>query len=240
MRRGSPRITSGRRTLSNRVTVRQGHVSRQMDRQERDADRELSAEALREWEGHVEHVLRGLAHALNNRATAVSAVLELSNEPDHGVVSASALLTTEVQRLLELVDVVRTIGESRGEVEAFEPRDAASTARLAIGLHADLRECPVAIDVATAAPVRTHRWMFVRALIALAASAAPERAAGAITVVVTEDDGWVVVRAAGAAAPSRLSPYTAEIVRAMGGEPLPGALAFRLPTLAALRRREGR
>ena len=73
-----------------------------MNRPEQQAERSLSDEARREWEGHVASVLGGLAHALNNRAAAVSAVLELSNEPGQDVAPSIAHLSTEVQRLSDV------------------------------------------------------------------------------------------------------------------------------------------
>ncbi len=212
-----------------------------MNRPEQQAERSLSDEARREWEGHVASVLGGLAHALNNRAAAVSAVLELSNEPGQDVAPSIAHLSTEVQRLRELVDIVRTIaGEPSWKPEAFEPGDAATTAGRVSGLHTGLQDHAISFDVAAAAPIRVDRIAFVRALVALIASAAGGREGGAIAVVVAEDNGWVVIRVAGASAPTRLSPYTSEIVRALGGEPMPGALGFRLPTLASLRKQERR
>jgi len=213
---------------------------------------ELSAAALREWEGHVESALRGVAHALNNRAASVSAVVELWDEPESESGSTRRLLAAEVQRLRDLVDVVYTVGAPRGEIEAFEPADAVRTARAVIGLHADLREHRITIDVASAPPVRARQWMLVRALVALAAasvaasrrdgSGVPGTGAGAGTVAIEVDGeaGWVVIRATGPGLAPGLTPYVLETARAMGGEPLDDALGFRLPSLAELRRREGR
>lgn len=211
-------------------------------------DHELSAAALREWEGHVENVLRGVAHALNNRAASVLAVVELWNEPEPASGSTRALLEGEVQRLRDLVDVVRAVGASRGEVEAFEPADAVRAARAVIGLHADLRERSITIDGASAPPVRTRQWMFVRALVALAAvasrrggsGASGAQGAGAVTIEVRGEAGWVVIRTTGAGQTPGLTPYVLETARAMGGEPLADLAGFRLPSLAELRRREGR
>jgi hypothetical protein len=211
---------------------------------------ELSAAALREWEGHVESALRGVAHALNNRAASVSAVVELWNEPESESGSTRRLLEAEVQRLRDLVDVVYTVGAPRGEIEAFEPADAVRTARAVIGLHADLREHRITIDVASAPPVRARQWMLVRALGALAAasvaasrrygSGAPGTVAGTVAIEVDGEAGWVVIRASGPGLAPGLTPYVLETARAMGGEPLDDALGFRLPSLAELRRREGR
>jgi len=199
---------------------------------------ELSAHALREWEAHVEDVLRGVAHALNNRAASVAAVVELWTEPESATGSSRALLAAEVQRLRDLEDVVRTVGAQRGPVEAFKPADAATSARAVIGLHAGLRERSITITCEAAPPVRTAKWMFVRGLVGLAA--AGDHRGGAVSISVTPDAGWVVVRASGAGLKPGLTPYVGEIARAMGGEPLDDAPGFRVPSLAELRRREGR
>jgi hypothetical protein len=209
---------------------------------------ELSAAALREWEEHAENVLRGLTHALNNRAASVSAVVELWNEPEPASGSTRALLEAEVQRLRDLVGVVRTVGSRGAEVEAFEPADAVRAALAVIGLHADLRDRSITIDCASAPPVRTRQWMLVRAVVALAAAASRRGGSGAsgsqgtgsVVIEVRGEAGWVVIRATGAGLMPGLTPYVLETARAMGGEPLADLAGFRLPSLAELRRREGR
>jgi len=202
---------------------------------------ELSAAALREWEGHVENVLRGVAHALNNRAASVSAVVELWTESEGPTGTAHALLEAEVQRLRDLVEVVRTVGAPRGPVEAFEPATAIAAARVVIGLHADLRERSITIDDASAPPLRTQKWMLVRALVALAAGAASRGdGSGSVAIEVRGEAGWVVIRTNGVAPTPGLTSYVLEAALAMGGEPLADALGFRIPSLAELRRREGR
>lgn len=201
---------------------------------------QLSAAALSEWSQHVESVMRGIAHALNNRAAALSAVIELAREPDEDPASTSSILSSELERVLALAEVVRSVGVPRSGTEAFSPRDAATEALAVLQLHAEQRDHPIAIDAATAPPTRVPRWMFVRSLIALGAAAASS-AGAAIRITVLEDGEWLVVRVDGAsAACAELSPYAAELSRAMGGEPLEGQCGFRLPTLAALRRREAR
>ena len=199
---------------------------------------ELSADAMREWEGHVEGVLRGVAHALNNRAASVSGVVELWDDPEQQSGATRTALAAEVERLRELVGVVRAVGAPRGQVEAFEPAEAAAVASAIIGLHADLQARSITIGGASAPPVRVSKWMLVRALVALAAAAARGRESTAAAIDVRGDAGWVVVRAAGAG--PALTPYVLEMVQAMGGEPLAGGTGFRLPSLAELRRREGR
>lgn len=204
----------------------------------------LSVEALQEWEGHMDDVLRGVAHALNNRAASVSAMLELTLEGDRSDSATRALLGAEVQRLHELVDVVRAVGAPRAAPEAFDARDAAATARAVMSLHAAMRDRTVTVDAPSVLAVRTPRWMFVRALVATAAHGAGGKP-GTATIRLSEEDGWIVVRATttgfgAGTAPVQRSRYADELARAMGGEPLPDAPGFRIPTLAEVRRREGR
>jgi hypothetical protein len=205
----------------------------------------LSAAALHEWGRHVESLMRGLAHALNNRAAALSAVIELSSDTPADPTVTSSILTSELTRVRELAEVVRSLGSPRSGVEAFAPRDAATEALAVLKLHTDRGELSMSIDAASAPPTRVPRWMFVHALIALTASAADHaRRNTAVRIMVVEDGDWLVVSSQGegeSRAPcSHVSPYAAELARAMGGEALqePNQCGFRVPTLAALRRRE--
>lgn len=199
----------------------------------------LSATALEEWAHHVECVLRGVAHALNNRAAALSAVIELSRDPEDEPSVTGAILGTELERVRDLTAAVRTIGAPRAGTEAFAPRDAAMEAKAVLALHADQRDRNVLIDADAAPPIRMPRWMFVRALIVLAASAS--RGARDTKIAVVEEGEWLVTHVDSAVAPSTgITPYVEELARAMGGEPLPTRHGFRVPTLAALRQREGR
>lgn len=186
---------------------------------------------------HVESILRGLAHALNNRAAALSAVIELSRDSADDADVTNSILDTELTRVQDLVKVVRSIGAPRGVSEAVAPRDLIPEVLAALALHAEQRDRVIAIDAASAPPARLQRWMLLRALIALAATA-PATAAGGrdVRLVLHEDGDWLVVRIEGNEVPHG-SIYAAELARAMGGEPLP--TGFRIPSLAALRRREG-
>ena len=94
---------------------------------ESSAEPRLSSAALAEWNDTVENVMRGIAHALNNRAAALSAVLELSRDSSDDAMSAGLILGSELQRVQDLAKVVRTIGFPRAGMEAFSPRDAADT-----------------------------------------------------------------------------------------------------------------
>lgn len=192
----------------------------------------LSAAAQLEWDGHVEAVLRGVAHALNNRAAALSAVMQLSDDGENAS-TLRTILATELHRVTELAAAIHSIGTPRAGEEAFAPADAATEAREVLQLHADLRDVVTQFDIQDAAPVRAYRWMFIRALIVLAANAG--RVGARVELGSAGDD--FVARVTGAA--PLPSAYVREVARAMGGEALDEGRGFRLPTLAAVRRREG-
>jgi hypothetical protein len=195
----------------------------------------LSAGAAAEWTRIVEDVMRGIGHALNNRAAALSAVIELTAPPAEEPAVIREILRGEMDKVQAIVQVLRSVGGARSDAEAFTPGDVAGDARLVLEYHAEWRDRIPGIDAGGAAPIRAPRWMFTRALVALACAMLPSRTGAGAVRIATEDD-WVVVRA-DAAAPS---PLVVELAVAMGGEPLGKGVGFRLPTLAALRRREGR
>src|SRR5262245_38849161 len=199
---------------------------------------ELSAAALSEWSGYVEGVLRGIAHALNNRAASRSAVIELIRDPADSEEPAvvSSILGTELERVGSLVTAVRSISAPRGGADAFTAADAATEAVAVLNLHVEQREHHVTIDATGAPPLRVERWMYVRSLIALAANAT--RVDSATTINVTGDGDWLVTRLNKAVSPlSPVTPYVAELAHAMGGSALSRdeGYGFRVPTLAALR-----
>jgi hypothetical protein len=202
---------------------------------------DLSAAALREWQQLTEQLLRGIAHSLNNRAAAISAVLELSRDPDEDGSATTAILGSEFERVQQMVMVLRAIGTPLPRVDAFDPGDAAREARIVLGFHAEQRYRAVRFDAEGAPPTRVPRWLFVRALIALGADASRDSDGEEtpVTVIVEGDADWLVARVASRAVGAVLSCYGTELAAAMGGEPLRGALGFRVPSLAAIRRREG-
>ena len=203
-----------------------------------DQERALSAEAIVEWNGHVESVLRGIAHALNNRAAALSALVELTSEPPEEPPVIRSILGTELDRVQGLVGVLRSVATRRGAVEAFTPGDAAAEAGAVLEVLTELRDAPVRFEVQRAQPVRVSRWMFVRALIALGAGCDKAGGAHQRGITLSADDEWLEVRADGAG--KRASLLVAELTEGMGGELLADRYGFRIPTLVALRRREGR
>jgi len=138
---------------------------------------------------------------------------------------------------------VRSMLSGKGGPDAFAPADVAPEAQAILRLHADLRDRRVTIEATGAPPLRVPRWMFVRALVVLGANAA--RTVQEAKVVIAAEGDWLVTRAEGEDATAQstgITPYLIELAHAMGGEPLRAekGYGFRVPTLAALRRREGR
>ena len=194
----------------------------------------LSAGAQEEWSLHVEAILRGVAHALNNRAATLSALIQLADDAEPAP-TLRAILATELDRVTGLAAAIRSIGTPRAGEEAFAAADAVSEALQVLALHADQRDATTAIDARDAAPVRVRRWMFVRALVVLAANAG--RGSANVRIEIRSSGDELAVRVASESPAPSL--YVREIVQAMGGEMLSDGLGFRLPTLAALRQREG-
>src|SRR6185503_3794009 len=158
--------------------------------------------------------------------------------PHAGARHARSRAHAEQSRRGELASALRTLGPPRiGDVEAFAPADAAAESITVLQLHAEQRDRTVTIDASAAPPIRAHRWMFVRAIVALAVAATARAASQRpLSVSIVGEGEWVVTRVDGLAQRTEeLSPYAAEITRALGGETLTRGCGFRVPTLAALR-----
>lgn len=195
-----------------------------------------SAPALREWTHHVESVLRGIAHSMNNRAAALSAVAELSSDPGDDAEEMREILEAEMSRIQELVHAIRLVGAVRDTVEALAPADVLADVKRVLALHTDLRDREVRIHAADAPPVRVPRALLVRSLVALGATTPATADGRAVELRMRGQGDWLVIEPA--SGPST-STYAGEVAVLMGGESLPGG-GLRIPTLAALRRREGR
>ena len=194
----------------------------------------LSAAAEREWNAHVEAVLRGVVHTLNNRAAAISALIQLADDGEPAG-TLRGILATELERVTGLAAAIRTIGTPRGGEEAFAPGDAAAEAMDVLKHHAEQRELSTMIESRGAPPIRVQRALFVRALIVLAANGGRANAGARVTMESSGSD--LAVRIEGAAPAA--SPFVHEIASAMGGEALDDGRGFRVPTLASVRQREG-
>jgi hypothetical protein len=198
----------------------------------------LSAAAAAEWGALVESVLRGVAHGLNNRGAALAALIELTSEPAEQPAVLREILETEQRRVRDLVQAVRTIGAPSGDAEALMPEDVVADARAVIDQHPDLRDGALQIDVAQASPVRASRQTFARLLLALAAGLIGGTRTRPRRLSVATAGDWLIVAAD--ASGVAMSTLAAELARQVGGELLADRYGIRMPTLAALRRREGR
>lgn len=208
------------------------------DQQRTEEKPEFSAAALDEWERLIENVLRGIAHSLNNRAAALSAAVELVRDPTEDESTVTSILGTELERVTELVAILRAISVPRPS-EAFSPADAAKDVLTVLRVHAEHRDCRFSLEAGGADPIRVPRWLFVRAMVALGSSAA--RSTKDVTIKADVHDDWFVARVPATKDAAR-SVYLTEAARAMNGETFSeaDAVGFRIPTLAAIRRREGR
>lgn len=198
---------------------------------------QLSAASAAEWTHHLENILRGVGHALNNRAAALAAVMEITSGDAADARAARDLTGEESRQLAALARVLRTIDAGDGAPQAFVPGDAVADALALLELHRDFRDGLPDIAAQHAAPVRTSRPLFVRELVVLAAGA--RAAGGRIAPLILDTEGdWLVATARGT---GPCTPLAVELATAMGGEPLDdGRYGIRIPTLEAIRRREGR
>jgi hypothetical protein len=78
----------------------------------------------------------------------------------------------------------------------------------------------------------------LRALVSLAVGLTGGTRNAPRRLAISTDGDWLIV--ASMDVDARASTLAAELARQMGGGPLEGRYGIRLPTLAALRRREGR
>jgi hypothetical protein len=203
---------------------------------------------VNEWLELVEAALAGLHHALNNRVSSLTAMVQLLRMSDaEGAGENLENLVAEVPRLEESSRVARLLSGdgSRGE-ESLVVSDALSDA-LAIHrfLHG-IRDVEVAVvPVASVEPVRVERWALVRVLTLLLNEAkrlaidlgAPVRA------LVKSDAQWVSVEFC--VAPSSVDElpgsgrgkYADAVARRFGGEVSrrPGAVELLIPTLKVRR-----
>jgi len=189
--------------------------------------------ALDDWATLSNDLLQGLVHALNNRLSALGALTELARLRDE-TMDPLAELPSEVAQLHGLTGLFALLPERRTEAEALELSAALDDAMRLHEHHLRLRaeRCDVRYE-GTPPPVRAPRWALVRTLVMLVHAA---KRSGA-PMLVTTDDTTASVCVRSAEGPSR--DLVAASERA-GGELVreDGLLAFRLPTLAELRRRE--
>ena len=196
-----------------------------------------------DWQTLSNDLLQGLVHALNNRLSALGALMELARLRDETVDPLSEL-PTEVAQLQALTGLFALLPERRADAEALELSAVIDDAVRLHEHHLRLRaeRCEVRYEGAPP-PVRAPRWSLVRTLVMLvhaakrSGEAAGER--GGAPMIVRTDESMVSVCVSTGASPSRDLLDAGE--RA-GGEFTreDDLLVFRLPTLAELRRRERR
>jgi hypothetical protein len=194
-----------------------------------------------DWATLSNDLLQGLVHALNNRLSALGALMELARLRDDAI-DPLAELPTEIAQLHGLTGLFALLPERRADAEALELPAALDDAVRLHDHHLRLRaeRCEVRFE-GTPTPVRAPRWALVRTLVMLVHAAKRSREAGSerdgAPIVVRTDDTTVSVCVRTPANASHDLLVTAE--RA-GGEVRREVdlLVFRLPTLTELRRRE--
>lgn len=144
-------------------------------------------------------LIRGLAHDLNGRATALGGLVELLRLDEDGAdPPVLDLLREESTRLGEAVELLRLLaGDS--EDEPPEPLALEPLLELVLGLHArhrGLEEVETALEVEADGAVRVRRTFLVRALLLLlgaAGWAAREAGGRRVDVALRRRDDRVVV-----------------------------------------------
>lgn len=196
------------------------------------------------WPAAADGVLRGLAHELSNRTGTIGAVAEAlaAERPDSRLAAA---LGVEAERLQELLRLLRLLpADAERTAEPVRPADVVSDALALFALHPAGRGATVdAAALDDAPPVRVRVPALTRALLVLLTATAGDEGE-AVRVHAAADDAWLELRVEGEGAVGDADGALEEagaLVAADGGAATwsDGALALRLPTLAAVRRREG-
>jgi len=194
-----------------------------------------------DWPTLSNELLQGLVHALNNRLSALGALMELARLRDERV-DPLAELPSEIAQLQGLTGLFALLPERRADAEALELSAALADAVRLHEHHLRLRaeRCEVHYE-GTPAPVRAPRWALVRTLVMLvhaakrSGDATSERRA--VPIIVRSDESTISVRVSTAADASQDLLAAGE--RAGGEVTRQGdLLVFRIPTLGELRRRE--
>ncbi|MDB4905315.1 MAG: hypothetical protein JWO05_99 [Gemmatimonadetes bacterium] len=202
-----------------------------------------------EWLPTLECLLRGLAHGMGNRVSAVSALADLSSDAtglDEDF-SLTDLLRNEGVAMRTMLQSVRMLApDGRSRPEAFVASEAAADALELLQLHQDWRLWTIDDSGLAAGPafaLRAPRWALVHALLAMTSRAVGMSEPATLRVALEGDDASVTfsVSASPAAAclqgPGEylegLMPDLHATLHQEGG-----TLRLTLPSLAELRRRE--
>jgi len=205
-----------------------------------DAPKPTGSTNVDDWPTLSNDLLQGLVHALNNRLSALGALMELARLRDD-TVDPLTELPSEVAQLQGLTGLFALLPERRADAEALELSAALTDAVRLHEHHLRLRaeRCEIRYE-GTPAPVRAPRWALVRTLVMLVhaakRSSEAERDNGAPIIVRTDESTVSVCVSTGADA----SPDLLAAGARAGGEFAreDDLLIFRLPSLAELRRRE--
>jgi hypothetical protein len=195
--------------------------------------------SVNDWQTLSNDLLQGLVHALNNRLSALGALMELARLRDD-LVDPLTELPTEIAQLQELTALFALLPERRADAEALELSAALNDAVRLHEHHLRLRaeRCEVRYE-GTTPPVRAPRWALVRTLVMLVHVAKRSGAdeSSDTPIIVRSDDVTVSVCVGTSAHVS--GDLLAAGERAGGEFAYEGdLLIFRLPTLSELRRRE--
>lgn len=200
------------------------------------------------WATLLEALLRGIIHALSNRAAGVLALAEIP--PAEHDAESLGMLPHEGRRMQELLRLVKLLPAEPAAVPAALVADEVMADALAIMmLHPSGRELTWHVAESRAAqPVRVERWVLLRALLLLMDAARERAAAGGIRAVElrlsdsADSAAAVVALSVADADRSRLpaeaigDPYLASLVQRLGGTLFAGhELVLTIPTLAARR-----
>ncbi len=205
-------------------------------------------EGVEEWLDVVDHALRGLHHALNNRIGSLSALVELYQSDTKGDdAPALSSISTEVSRLEECSRIARLLPRSPAVGEEPLAFDDVLADCFAIHrfLH-DARDIQVTIvPTRYIEPVRVERWALVHTLTLLLGDAKrlAQTTRSIVRALTESDEQWVQVEfqvgtplVAGTPLPVK-SAYADRLALTFGGTVTrkPGVAALRLPTLKARR-----
>jgi hypothetical protein len=135
-------------------------------------DQATPAAAAQAWLVVSDALLRGLNHALSNRAAtvgAVSGVLDASEPPSAAIVD---VLRDEAARLDELLQLARLLPGQRGGPEPIHLPDVVPAAVALHGYHFDLRDTPCDLEgEASVMPVLAEPTALTHALLMLLTAA---------------------------------------------------------------------
>jgi hypothetical protein len=152
------------------------------------------AAAAQAWLVVSDALLRGLNHALSNRAAtvgAVSGVLDATEPPSAAIVD---VLRDEAARLDELLQLARLLPGQRGGPEPVHLPDVVPAAVALHGYHFDLRDTPCLLEgEATVMPVLADPTALTHALLLLLTVAKLAAAGGTVALRHDGDDERVTL-----------------------------------------------